>query len=620
MSLRDHLVSPLLAAAVLACGCASQSNAAGGGNGDAGHGSDAGRPVHDAGGADVDTFGGGDGLAGPMAPACSADLQNVVDADGGVVMQCPPDQGCDKGQCVPACQAAGDAHGSIGCDFVVATPAFETMHQGPCYVVFIANSWTRPVNIGLTYGATSYDLNQFARFPTVGTPATQWSPVPSTGLPPKGVAALFLSSDPNAVNNGTSINCPVPDAVNMATAVLSSGQSGTGLGQAFHITTDTPVNGYDVLPYGGAQSYYPGAALLLPSTAWGTTYVVAAPKPGGAPEMWAQIVASQDNTHVKVAPSLALPSGTGVAEAPPGHTTTYTLGAGQYIQWQLPAGNSDPTGTIVSSDLPVGVNAGNGLLCLSSATSPMGGGCDSDHESVPPVAALGSEYVLAPYATRRADLMPESIPYRFVGVADGTMLTFDPPASGAPATLSLGQAVDFEATTAFRVTSQDAQHPFYVAQMMSGCYVTGGSRPGVDPNAPFAMQNCLGDEEYLMVVPAAQWLPSYVFLTDPTYATANVVLVRKKGASGAYEDVTIDCVGTVGGWQAVDGAAEYQQTNVDFVRATAAAGACNNGPHTATSKGAFSLVVWGTDSFASYAYATGGEFASINSVMVPMPQ
>ncbi|MCA9654205.1 MAG: hypothetical protein KC501_30065, partial [Myxococcales bacterium] len=68
---------------------------------------------------------GGLGDLGPTGPVCTSDLQHVVDATTGVVLQtCPPHQGCADGRCVPACQAAAAAQGSVGCEFVVPTSPF----------------------------------------------------------------------------------------------------------------------------------------------------------------------------------------------------------------------------------------------------------------------------------------------------------------------------------------------------------------------------------------------------------------------------------------------------------------------------------------------------------------
>src|SRR5262249_12309831 len=156
------------------------------------------------------------------------------------------------------------------------------------------------------------------------------------------------------------------------------------------------------------------------------------------------------------------------------------------------------------------------------------------------------------YTTRRKDLADESIPYRFVGVSDGTTLVYDPPITGAPATLSSGQVADFETTGSFIVKSHDASHPFAVGPLMTGGAVPRGRRPGCGGPGPSG----LGAEEYVDVLPPKQYPTHYVFFTDPTYPTTNLVFVRKKTASG-FHDVTLDCAGTLGRWTAMGTSGEY---------------------------------------------------------------
>jgi hypothetical protein len=545
---------------------------------------------------------GSNGSNNPLGNSCSSDLHDVLDDQGNVVATCPDDQGCAAGACVPACDAAAASQGSVGCDFVVATPSFYAGIAPPCFAVFLANNWPKDAAVTISYGGTQYDATMFGRVPD-GTPsAATWPAVPATGIPSSNVGVLFLSHDPSSVN-GTPLACPITPAISQTngTAVYA-GQTSTGVGTAWHITTSYPVSAYDILPYGGASSYLPSAELVLPTTAWGTNYVTAGPTPTSGPG-WGQVVASQDNTTVMVTPSVSLPGGTGVAAAAANATTTYTLNAGQYIQWQ---DSGDMGGSVIQSSAPVSYTGGTGYLCLGSQTSA-GGGCDSGHQITPPVSALGYEYVGIPYATRRADLQEESIKYRLVGAAAGTTLTYNPPVAGAPASLNVGQVAEFEATGPFTVTSQDAMHPFFVGQYMSGCEVTSGSRPGASGGE-------LGDEEYVNILPPAQWLSSYVFFTDPTYTTTNLVVVRKAGATG-FQDVTIDCLGTIGGWQPVAGGSEYEITNVDLQRDTPV-GTCTNGRHTATSAGGFTIMVWGLADFSSYGYPAGGNVGKINPVVV----
>jgi hypothetical protein len=226
---------------------------------------------------------------------------------------------------------------------------------------------------------------------------------------------------------------------------------------------------------------------------------------------------------------------------------------------------------------------------------------------VPPVSALGDEYVGAPFASRRAGGLDESIPYRLVGAVDGTALSFDPPVAGAPATLGRGQIADFEAVGAFVVRSQDATQPFYLAQMMTGCEVLD------KPSGLFAP--CPGDEDFVNVLPPAQYLGKYVFFTDPSYATTNLTLVRRRHG-GAFADVFVDCLGTLSGWKPI-GAADFEYTNVHLVSNGVPVGSCSNGLHVAGSDGPFGVMVWGLDDAASYGYPAGGNVARINDVWVP---
>jgi len=546
--------------------------------------------------------------AGPQT-TCSPDLHDILDLNGNVVQTCPPDQGCSVNGCVPACAAAAAAHGSLGCDFMVATPSFfaglQPTYSSPCFAIFVANNWGLDTVIDVDRNGTTYDPTKFGRISATGSTPSSWAAVPTTGVPQGKVAVLFMSDNPS-----DSYVCPVTAAVSNGTGFVGSGR-----GQAWHVKTSYPVSAYDILPFGGASSYLPGATLVYPTSAWGTNYIAALPKLGSGSNAssvgphWGQIVAYENGTTVDIVPTVALPGGTNVSAAPQNVKTTYTLNAGEVVQWQpgytWPGGESaqmDMSGSIISSNNPIAFQGGNGYLCLGSATSG-GGGCDSDYEQVAPIQALGSTYAVVPFEPRPPFTAsnPESVLYRFTGVVAGTTLTYDPPVTGAPTTLSLGQVVDFETTKLFVVKSQDAQHPFHVAIMMPGCDGTSG----------------LGDEDYGQMVPPAQFLSSYVFYSDVTYSTTNFTVVRNKTSSG-FQDVTIDCVGTVSGWKPVDSGDNYEYAYVDIVKGGVAQhNNCQNGPHTASSKGPFGITVWGEDSYASYGYPAGGNLSTINSVVVP---
>jgi hypothetical protein len=600
--MRASLLFALALGAGLAGACsATNTNTTGTsstGNGNGGSGNSTGM-----GGTNIG-FGGFQNTGGSVPQgSCSADLQSIVDDKGNVIQMCPADQGCAGGVCVPACSAAAQSKGSIGCDFFAPDPPFYdngqgSKYDGSCYAVFVANTWSRPAQINVSLGGQTFNMTDFGRIPSGIVPNITYNPVPSTGVPPGEVAILFLSHKPGAMHPlGASLTCPVTPAY-----VDDAAVSGSGQGKAFHVVSDTPITAYDILPYGGAQSYLPSASLLFPSTAWGTNYYVVSPHPQGNGSLWMLLVGGTDGTSVTVA-------------APSSSTTmTYTINAGQTIQWI----DTDPTGTVLQSTQPVGVFTGSTYLKVVTATSPGGGGEDSAHQQIPHIKALGSEYVAPSLVTRLATLQPESVPYRILGVVDGTVLTYDPaPPPGAPSTLYPGQVVEFETTSLFVVKSQDDDHPFGITQYMPGTPL-GNSRDGCGPVVPPGLSGCnLGDEDWVNLLAPKQFLQRYVFFTDPTYATTNLVVTRVKGANG-FEDVTVDCLGgPITGWQNVDGAGKYQVAYVDLVRGAQPVAQCTGSRHEAKSKGQFGVMVWGTDNFASYGYAAGGNVGSINNIVVP---
>jgi hypothetical protein len=551
-------------------------------------------------------FGAGGGSNTGMG--CSSDLQHVVDEDGMVVESCPPEEGCFEGACIPACEAAANAQGAIGCEYWTPTPPFyfnhisPTGYDGSCYAVFVANTWGREAALTATYQGNTIDLADHAYIPSgVGASAT-YAPLPATGLPPGEVAVIFLAHKPGAVHElGYPLVCPQEPAFLVDTAVHNSGR-----GDAFEILSDTPVVAYDIMPFGGAQSFLPSASLLYPRTAWGDNYIAVSPRPPeGNGQLWVQIVGTQDGTLVDVVPKQNLPSGTGLAAAPANVVTQFELDAGEIIQWMA----GDPSGAVFQATAPIGMFTGNTYLRVSSATSS-GGGQDSAHQQLPPVSALGSRYVAGSVVTRLATLEPESVPYRLLGVVDGTQLTYDPPQPTAPATINAGDVVEFETTDVFVVASQDEDHPFNVSQYMPG---TGfGSRPGCGD-----FGSCgLGDEEWVVLLPPEQYLTRYVFFTDPSYSTTNLVVTRVRGTEG-FSDVDIACLGTVTGWMPVGGSGDYEVAHVDLFRGgVGVQPGCATSRHEATSDGAFGVMVWGTDSYASYGYPAGGNVGVINEVVV----
>ncbi len=123
---------------------------------------------------------------------CSSDLHHVLDAQGVVVETCAPDQGCAAGKCVDACIAAGASKGSLGCDYVVATPSVYAAIRPPCFAMFVANAWGVDAPLKVERAGQSYDLGKFARIAEAGKPETSWAPVPPSGIPARESRGALL--------------------------------------------------------------------------------------------------------------------------------------------------------------------------------------------------------------------------------------------------------------------------------------------------------------------------------------------------------------------------------------------------------------------------------------------
>jgi hypothetical protein len=460
--------------------------------------------------------------------------------------------------------------------------------DGSCFAAYVNNTWTTPISVTVEYDGTSVDAAPHARIPQGSGASLTYQPLPNGQIPPDEMAIVFLSHD------GTSgmFKTACPSGITPV-YLMDTGQHGTGIGKALRLATSAPSVVYDIYPYGGAISYITSATLLLPTSAWDTNYVGAttdhvtsmmgAPRPSGI-----TIVAQQDGTDVTLLPTQAIAPRGPVTATAANTSVTYTLNRGELLHLMQV---DDLTGTPLQSNHPVAVWGQH--YCMNIPTAVQA--CDPGHQQIPPVRALGTEYVAVRYRSRSG--AEEQVPWRLVGMVDGTALTFDPPVAGAPSTLDQGQLATFNHTGPFVVRSQDEDHPFYAAAHMTGGETFGSS----------------GDPETVNLVPPAQWLDEYIFFADPTYGNSNLVVVRKQGPSG-FADVTLDCAGPITGWQPVG---EFEYTRVDLQANGAPVGGCDNGRHVMESPVPFGITVWGFDEYVSYAYPAGASVKPINTVEVP---
>ncbi|AKU99670.1 hypothetical protein AKJ09_06334 [Labilithrix luteola] len=557
-----------------------------------------------------DTFGEAGADAGDCQFQCSLDGRSVVRAcTGEIVETCPPDLACGGARCQEPCAAAADDRTSNGCEYYLQTPRLDKVFQQSCLAAFLVNTSTLPVDVSLDLDGQPLDLSK-SMFLTHPGDATL---LPHSGPIAPGESVILFVSDRDPDQNvppgteGEVIGCP-KEAV--AASHSDPLPNRTGIGRAFHMTTNRPVGASTIYPFGGARSYLPAATLLLPVATWSKEHVLIdgwsrseAGRPG------AQIVASADDTVVTINPTQDIQDGTGVKGTAARLPATYHLDKGQVLQFVQDA---ELTGSIVTSTKPTTIFGGN-----SCALIPIdGAACDYLHQQIPAFEQWGSEYVGVGYRPR-LDNEHEPVPYRIVAARDGTRLEYDPVIPpGAPTTLSAGEMATFASGTgdAFVVRSQDGEHPIYLAS-----YMTGGDMDYYG-SAGFGGK---GDPEFINVIPAGQYLNSYSFYADPTYAETSLVIVRAK-AKDRFEDVWLECAGNLTDWRPVDAKGKYEFTRVDLMRSHGHGqefdgGVCQSGLQRMRSDGPFTATLWGWDAYASYGYPGGmAQRRLVTSPLVPV--
>lgn len=581
--------------------------AAGGAGGAGGAGSGTSSGTMDDGGLPPDGF-----TSCPIT--CSNDLKQVVDCYGVPQETCADTVACLNGKCDATktpCEVANESKSSLGCDYWAVKTALLDSTSGACFAAYVTNTWAQPIHLGVEYKGQALDPGTFAYIPQgQGANINYLKYDPAVGLMPGEVAILFLARN----KNGFIPNCPKPAAID-----LEAGVTNTGLGDAFHITTDWPAVAYQILPYGGGITAFTSATLLLPSSAWGDNYIAvnayknATNVPEASPFL--DIVAQEDGTEVTILPVKPIVGGNGVMASGANQPAKYTLNRGQFLQIEQ---TDELTGSPIQSTKPVALFGGSSCLYM-----PAGGpSCDSAHQQILPVKAMGSQYAGVAYRPRGDVANKEmDVPWRIVGVVDGTPLFWNPESaapSGAPSIINRGDIFEFNSPGGFIVESKDAEKPFHLS-----VYMTSGF--------PY---NDEGDPEWISVVPTEQFLNKYTFFADPTYPETNLVVVRAKSKikTENFKPVGLECLGSdipENQWMDIGMNSGYQYTRIDLVTGNFQnVGNCSTGRQVMSSDLPFGVTVWGwgtkavnASTLVSYGYPAGAGVRVINQVEVPpIPQ
>lgn len=557
-----------------------------------------------------------------------ADVERC-DADGeerSLVETCDADRGfaCRGGACLHLCDESARDKSNVGCEYWAVDLDNAVTTQGNAaaqqYAVIVSNPQP-DLAAKVTIEEDTADPGEPANVRVVGTATVGVHHLEVFKLGPKEVDG----SPPGQFNTGTH-------------TALTRG--------AFRVRSSVPIVAYQFNPLENANVFSNDASLLLPTAALGggggRSYVVAS---------WPQTIAWSEDpetnfgtnlraflTIVGTAPDTVVELTT-TARVVPGGPFSSGVAKGERVEailqpfevLNLETGdfNADFTGSVISSSAPVAVYVGSEASDAPSFSTLASRSCCADHleEQLTPIRAVGKSYVLGRVPSRARAIaaaggaiqpFQESELYRVVATAGGvtkitTTLpspfhTFDLEGEGNSVTIPALQ--DFMLSADKAVLVADVQ----VSQQAAG--VPNGL-PGGDPSITF-------------VPPVEQWRSDYVLLTPDKYAFDFLVVTAPFGAAVYLDGLPVD--GSVCEVAPGDGLDDKDRKAKDppFVvyrcqlsfpvidpdaprPDNVLPGRQNDGVHRVQSDYPVGVLVYGFDSFVSYAYAGGTELVEINA-------
>ncbi len=556
--------------------------------------------------------------AGFDVTRCSADGQTQERTQ-----RCDADQGtaCRDGACVNLCAQAVQVRSNIGCEYWAVDLDNAVVASGNAaeqqYAVVLSNVEPDLV-ANVTIEEDTASPGQPATVRTVATARVNPRALEVFKLGPKEVDG----SPPGLYNQGTG-------------TALSRG--------AYRIRSDVPIVVYQFNPFENANVFSNDASILLPTSALGNgtpAYVVAAwPQTIAKTDVrntnfdlnlrtFLTIVGTQQDTLIHVKSSARIipggPLSSGVVQ---GGEFDVTLQPFDVLNLETGDFNADFTGSVVSASAPIGVFVGSEASDAPYVGSLESRACCADHleEQLVPLRAVGKRYAISrmPNRTRAVasaggatGFFDEPEFYRVVATATGTTHV----TTTLPAPLDAFE-LDAQGTVTTLTAYQDfvmtSDQPLLVADVQASQEAAGVDRtlPGGDPSLTF-------------VPPIEQWRSDYVLLTPDKYAFDFLVIAAPYGAAVYVDGLAVD--GNVCEFAAADGLSDQarggasppyvvyrcqlsfpvidpQKLRPDNILP----GRQNDGVHRVQSDLPVGVLVYGFDSFVSYAYAGGTDLRDL---------
>ncbi|MEO7097470.1 MAG: IgGFc-binding protein, partial [Polyangiales bacterium] len=283
---------------------------------------------------------------------------------------------------------------------------------------------------------------------------------------------------------------------------------------------------------------------------------------------------------VKLSSSGAITAGGGIAAAPGGGTSTFSIDEGEVVMI-VGTTSSDLSGSLIKATEPVQVIAG-----ISCTQMPHGvEACDHVEESLLPIETLGRHYFVT-VATAPTGTASKAV-VKLYGNVDGTALTYPGTRpSGAPGTINAGQVVDIGVISGdFEIVGD---HELTVATFLHGAGPVSGSAKG-DPSQSFATT-------------VEQYRKKYVFLAPIDYDANYVDIVQPMDAT-----LTLDGVAVT---------AKPKLVSSDFGVTRVRLGIGKGGAHVLEGSKPFGIQVMGYGSYTSYQYPGGLNLGVISPVPI----
>jgi hypothetical protein len=520
--------------------------APGDGDGDqTGDGDGDGDPTGDGDGdGDGDGNGDGDGdgdgaqLCIPGESICAdIDSYQICNDDGtefGPEEDCDSLSECSFGGCVPVCDLIQAAPSSVGCSFLATKhDNFNSNVNNPSQndSLIAGNiSSSKVVNAQLYFVPANGNVEQ-----------PQGNPVQ---IPPEGTFTWSLSQ-----------------------AEIDS-LTTTRQGGVYRLETDLPIVAYQHSPIGATATN--DASVLLPEYALTGNYVIASYQGTAGPyPSYMLAIGVVNNTLVDITVNGATAGGGGIPALADGQSTQVNLDRYEVLNLVVAQQQGgDLSGTIVSANQPLHVIGAN--ECANIPMFPQTY-CDHLEEAMFPLEYWGEEYVGAHAPTRGN----EQYHWRVYAGEDNVTISTAPQQAGFPVNLDKGEFYQFASSQSFVFTGNG---PFLPVQYLESQDFNAGT----------------GDPAMYQMVPTAQFLDSYAFVTGTSYNVHYAQIIRPNGGA----DVTIDG-NLVGGYYQVG---NYQVADVSV----------SEGAHFATSDQPFGVIQVGYTGVTSYGYPGGLKLEVIN--------